>query len=50
MDANTVNVITSAIDFSSVITGIGVIATAIGLLYTAHAAVDSLMWLIRQTK
>lgn len=47
MDAAAVSAITSAVDFSTVITGIGAIAAAVGLLKLSVAGGRALLSFIR---
>lgn len=47
MDAAAVSAITGAVDFSTVIVGIGAIGAALGLLYLSQTGARSLVNMIR---
>ncbi|WP_420592120.1 hypothetical protein [Bacterioplanoides sp.] len=47
MDAATVATITSAVDFSTIQTGIGTVAAAVGLIYVATRGARMLLGMVR---
>lgn len=47
MDAATVSAITGAVDFATIITGIGAVAAAVGVVYVAVRGAKMLLAMVR---